>query len=58
MRLLLGISFPRLPMSGLLLGLILLAPPEAASQQANAASQAPNTGQDIFKPPANLFQLL
>jgi hypothetical protein len=58
MRLLLGISFPRLPMSGLLLGLILLAPSEAASQQANAASQAPNTGQDIFKPPANLFQLL
>ena len=38
MRLLLGISFPRLPMSGLLLGLILLAPSEAASQQANAAS--------------------
>jgi hypothetical protein len=58
MRLLVGISFPRLLMSILLLGLIVLAPSDAASQQQNAASEAPNTGQDLFRPPANMFQLL
>jgi hypothetical protein len=58
MRLLLGSSFPRRPTSVLLVGLIVLAPSDAASQQSNATSQAPNTGQDVFKPPANLFQLL
>jgi hypothetical protein len=58
MRLLVGISFAQLLMSVLLLSLIILAPSDAASQQANAASEAPNTGQDLFRPPANLFQLL
>ncbi len=28
------------------------------AQQLNTANQTPNTGQDFFKPPANLFQLL
>jgi hypothetical protein len=53
-----GTLTSRLLVSGLLLGLIILEPSTAASQQSNAASQAPNTGQDFFKPPANLFQLL
>jgi hypothetical protein len=53
-----GTSTSRLLVSGLFLGLIILEPSTAASQQSNAANQAPNTGQDFFKPPANLFQLL
>jgi hypothetical protein len=58
MRLLVGISFPRLLTSALSLGLIVLAASDAASQQTNAASEVPNTGEDLFRPPANLFQLL
>jgi hypothetical protein len=53
-----GTLTSRLLVSGLFLGLIILEPSTAASQQSNAANQAPNTGQDFFKPPANLFQLL
>ena len=53
-----GTLTSRLLVSGLFSGLITLEPSTAASQQSNAANQAPNTGQDFFKPPANLFQLL
>jgi hypothetical protein len=53
-----GISpFGRLLASVLLIGLI-LTPGGAASQQLNAPPQAPNTGEDFFKPPQNLLQLL
>lgn len=49
---------PRLLASGFLAGLIILKPVGAASQQSNAPDQVPNTGQDLFKPPPDLFQLL
>jgi hypothetical protein len=48
----------RLFASGFLAGLITLKPLGAASQQLNPPNQVPNTGQDFFKPPQNLFQLL
>jgi hypothetical protein len=48
----------RLLASGVLVGLITLKPVGAASQQLNPPDQVPNTGQDFFKPPENLFQLL
>jgi len=48
----------RLFASGVLAGLITLKPVGAASQQLNPPDQVPNTGQDFFKPPENLFQLL
>jgi hypothetical protein len=50
--------FSRLFAGGLLLGLISLNPQIAASQQPNASDQAPNNGQDFFRPPQNLFQVL
>jgi hypothetical protein len=48
----------RLFASGFLAGLITLKPLGAASQQLNPPDQVPNTGQDFFKPPQDLFQLL
>jgi hypothetical protein len=48
----------RLFAGALLAGLITLRPAGAAAQQSTAPDQAPNTGQDLFKPPPNLFQLL
>ena len=48
----------RLFASGALVALIILKPVGAASQQLNPPDQVPNTGQDFFKPPENLFQLL
>lgn len=53
-----GPSMLRLLASGLLAGLITLKPAGAAAQQTNAPNQAPNTGEDFFKPPPDLFQLL
>jgi hypothetical protein len=53
-----GHSLSRLFASGFLVGLITLKPLDAASQQLNPPDQEPNTGQDFFKPPQNLFQLL
>jgi hypothetical protein len=44
--------------SGLVAGLMILNPGGAASQQLNAPADVPNTGEDFFKPPQNLFQLL
>jgi hypothetical protein len=49
--------FSRRFAGGLLLGLIALNPGGAASQQLTP-DQAPNTGQDFFEPPPNMFQLL
>ncbi len=51
-------SFSRLFASGILVVLIALNPGGAASQQLNPVAQTSNTGQDFFKPPSNLFQLL
>ncbi len=51
-------SFSRLFASGLLVVLVALNSGGAASQQLDPAAQAPNTGQDFFKPPQDLFQLL
>lgn len=48
----------RLLVSGLLLATIALQSVAAASQELNSNDQAPNTGEDFFKPPQNLFQLL
>jgi hypothetical protein len=53
-----GASISRFFVGGVLLGLMVLAPSNAVAQQSNPTSQVPNTGQDLFKPPANLFQLL
>jgi hypothetical protein len=39
------------------LSFVTLRPTIAASQSANARDQVPNTGQDFFEPPQNLFQL-
>lgn len=50
--------FSRLFASGFLFGAVALDPGGAASQQLNARDQAPNTGEDFFRPPLNLFQLL
>jgi hypothetical protein len=38
--------------------LVIFNPGGAASQQLSAPAQVPNTGEDFFKPPANMFQLL
>lgn len=53
-----GPSMRRLFASALLAGLVTLRPADAAAQQATASDQPPNTGQDVFSPPPNLFQLL
>jgi len=53
-----GPAITRLFASGFLVGLITLKPVGAASQQLNPPDQVPNTGQDFFKPPEHLFQLL
>jgi hypothetical protein len=44
--------------SGFCAALMIFNPGGAASQQRSAPAQAPNTGEDFFKPPANMFQLL
>jgi hypothetical protein len=51
-------SLRRLLASGFGAALMILNPGGAASQQLNAPAQVPNTGEDFFKPPAILFQLL
>jgi hypothetical protein len=43
---------------GLLFALAVLKPTIAAAQEAGAQNEAANTGQDFFKPPRNLFQLM
>jgi hypothetical protein len=48
----------RLFAGAFLAGLVTLRPAGAAAQQSTAPDQASNTGQDFFKPPPNLFQLL
>jgi hypothetical protein len=48
----------RLLAVGYLLGLCVLDVGIAAAQQPNAQDQASNTGQDFFRPPPNMFQLL
>jgi hypothetical protein len=53
-----GHPLSQLLASGFLVGLITLEPAGAASQQLNPPDQEPNTGQDLFKPPENLFQML
>jgi hypothetical protein len=53
-----GPSMPRLLARGLVAVLVILKPIGAASQQSNAPDRTPNTGEDFFKPPPNLFQLL
>lgn len=40
-----------------LLAFMTLRPTGGASQEAPARDQGPNTGQDFFRPPANLFQI-
>jgi hypothetical protein len=41
-----------------LAGFVILMPATATSQQLNTPSERPNTGQDVFEPPQNLFQAL
>jgi hypothetical protein len=41
-----------------LVGFIVLTPAVAAAQQSNTPNERPNTGQDVFEPPQNLFQTL
>jgi hypothetical protein len=47
----------RLLLSALLLALIVLQPTSAVSQQ-TVQNPGPNTGEEFFRPPQNLFQLL
>jgi len=59
MRQTIGPSMRRAFAGVLLAGLIALSPAGAAAQQqANAPDQTADTGQDFFKPPPNLFQIL
>ena len=44
--------------AGLFFPCLTLLPTIAASQEVNAWDKVPNTGQDFFKPPQNLFQLM
>jgi hypothetical protein len=53
-----GSSISRLFASGFFVVVITLKPVGAVSQELNPRDQEPNTGQDFFKPPENLFQLL
>jgi hypothetical protein len=48
----------RLVVGGVLFLLVTLRPTIAASQEVNAQDRGPNTGQDVFRPPLNLFQLM
>jgi hypothetical protein len=48
----------RLLASSLGAALVIFNPGGAASQQIGVPVQVPNTGEDFFKPPANMFQLL
>lgn len=48
----------RLLAGACLLGVVALHPGIGAAQQLDARGQAPNTGQDFFRPPPNMFQLL
>ena len=53
-------SFRRLRLltGGALCALLILQASAAVAQYTGAATQAANTGQDFFRPPQNLFQLL
>ena len=53
-----GPSMPRLLAGLLLAGLVTLKPAAGAAQQLNAPDQASDTGEDFFKPPPDLFQLM
>jgi len=44
--------------SALLCALLVMHAPTAVAQYAGAPDQAANTGQDFFRPPQNLFQLM
>src|ERR1700677_3575365 len=45
-------------MSGCLLAVVALRPTAAASQEASPPAQIANTGDDFFRPPSNLFQMM
>jgi hypothetical protein len=44
--------------AGCLLAVLVLRPVGAAAQATSAQDQNPNTGNDLFRPPANLFQMM
>ena len=48
----------RLVVGGALFLLVTLRPTIATSQDANAEDRGPNTAEDVFRPPLNLFQLM
>src|SRR4029078_2243227 len=48
----------RLVAAGLGAALMIFSPGGAVLQKLNAAAPMPNNGEDFFKPPANMFQLL
>jgi hypothetical protein len=48
----------RVLFSACLIGVIILAPTVAASQEASDHDQSSNTGEDFFRPPPNLFQMM
>jgi hypothetical protein len=50
--------FARAVTVGCLLAVMTLRPTVAASQEASAQAQNANTGDDFFKPPSNLFQMM
>src|SRR5450755_694255 len=52
------LTVARIAVVGVCLGFVTLQPTIAASQQANAQDQTPNIGEDLLKPPQNLFQLM
>jgi hypothetical protein len=48
----------RVLFSACLIGVIILGPTVAASQEASDHDQSSNTGEDFFRPPPNLFQMM
>jgi Putative MetA-pathway of phenol degradation len=48
----------RVLIGGCLLAIIMLRPDGAAAQAASSQGQSANTGNDLFRPPANLFQMM
>jgi len=65
MRMLTGVPWRQLSLAvsrviadGLFVACMMLWPLHVAAQQTSAQPQEPNTGQDYFKPPENLFQVM
>jgi Putative MetA-pathway of phenol degradation len=52
------VMMARVLIGGCLLAVVTLSPTVAASQEASSQDQNANTGNDLFRPPPNLFQMM